>query len=106
MTESLVRLDLSGLDRIGLALSDPIRRSVLVELLAGPACPSDLANRLGTTRSNLSNHLACLRGCGLIQAERAGRYLYYQLTSDELIQLLQALVSVSQGLPECEDHLP
>ena len=53
---------LGGLDRIGLALADPIRRAVLVRLLDGAQCPSDLAAEIGTSRSNLSNHLACLRG--------------------------------------------
>ena len=106
VAESSVGVDVSGLDRIGLALADPIRRSVLVELLAGPACPSDLADRLGTSRPNLSNHLACLRGCGLIRAERSGRYRYYQLTSDELASVLRALATIGPTLPDCQSHLP
>ena len=68
-----------GLDRIGFALADPIRRDILVRLGSGSECPSDLAEAIGTSRSNVSNHLACLRGCGLITAERAGRHLHYQL---------------------------
>ena len=106
MTELLTRVDTSGLDRIGLALSDPIRRGILVELLSGRACPSDLADRLETSRSNLSNHLACLRGCRLIRAERAGRYLHYELANEELASALRSLVSLVGNLPECEDHRP
>lgn len=89
-----------GLDRIGLALADPIRRSVLVGLLDGPQCPSDLADAIGTSRSNLSNHLSCLRGCGVIGAERAGRHLHYRLVSEELAAVLRALLHVAASLPD------
>ncbi len=106
MAELLTTFDASGLDRIGLALSDPIRRAILVELLSGSACPSDLADRVNTSRSNLSNHLACLRGCGLIKAERAGRYLHYELVNNELADALRMLLSQVANLPECEEHRP
>ena len=92
-----------GLDRIGLALADPSRRQVLVRLAAGSACPSDLADSIGTSRSNLSNHLACLRGCGLIVSERAGRHLHYQLASPLFADALRSLLAVAQALPPCGD---
>ena len=92
-----------GLDRIGLALADPIRREVLLRLLDGSACPSDLAEAIGTSRSNLSNHLACLRGCGLIAAERAGRHLHYDLVSMDLADALRALAGVAATLPACDE---
>ena len=93
------RADSDGLDRIGLALADPIRRKVLVGLLHGSQCPSDLAEVIGTSRSNLSNHLACLRGCGLIKAERAGRHLRYELVSDEFAHALRTLLAVAEQFP-------
>ena len=99
-------LVIDGLDRIGLALADPIRRAVLVRLLAGSQCPSDLAEALGTSRSNLSNHLACLRGCGLISAHRSGRHLHYELTSEELAATLRSLVEVAASLPPCVEGPP
>ncbi len=94
-----------GLDRIGLALADPIRRAVLVHLLRGTARPSDLADTIGTSRSNLSNHLACLRNCGLITAERFGRHLHYDLVSEELAQAIRGLLVVAAELPACDDHV-
>jgi ArsR family transcriptional regulator, cadmium/lead-responsive transcriptional repressor len=57
---------LNAMARLGKALADPTRCRILVELLQGPAYPAGLADRLGLTRSNVSNHLACLRGCGLV----------------------------------------
>lgn len=97
---------IDGLDRIGVALADPIRRRVLVHLLDGPQFPSDLAQAIGTSRSNLSNHLSCLRGCGLIDAERAGRNLHYQLVSKEFAVALRSLLIVAATLPDCDDNQP
>lgn len=95
-----------GLDRIGLALADPIRRGVLLRLTRGARYPSDLADEIGTSRSNLSNHLACLRGCGLIVAERSGRHLHYRLVSAQLGEALRALVGVAATLPACQEGRP
>lgn len=93
-----------GLDRLGLALADPIRRAVLVQLLDASQCPSDLADHIGTSRSNLSNHLTCLRGCGLVRAERRGRHLHYELVSAELADVLRELLAVAVTLEPCDDH--
>ena len=72
-------IDLDALGRIGHALADDTRRRLLVELLAGPAYPSDLVATLGTTKANVSNHLTCLRGCGLVVGEPEGRRVRYEL---------------------------
>ncbi|MEL6892261.1 MAG: metalloregulator ArsR/SmtB family transcription factor [Actinomycetota bacterium] len=95
-----------GLDRIGLALADRIRREVLIRLLDGSQCPSDLADAIGTSRSNLSNHLACLRGCGLITADRIGRHLHYDLVSEPLADAIRTLLAVASTLPACDDPHP
>ena len=48
------------------------RRRILIALLDGPAYPSELAENLGLTRGNVSNHLTCLRGCGLVVTQPEG----------------------------------
>ena len=58
----------SVLARFGHALSDPTRARLLLALREAPGYPAQLADLLGVTRQNLSNHLACLRGCGLVVA--------------------------------------
>ena len=42
-------------------------------LVNGPGYPSELADALGLTLANVSNHLSCLRGCGLVVAVPEGR---------------------------------
>ncbi|RYY05152.1 MAG: ArsR family transcriptional regulator, partial [Alphaproteobacteria bacterium] len=56
------RLDV--MNRLGRALADPTRSRILLRLLGGPGYPARLADELELTRTNVSNHLACLRGCG------------------------------------------
>jgi DNA-binding transcriptional ArsR family regulator len=70
-------------------LSDPTRLSILLALLDGEQRVSDLVGIVGTSQSNVSNHLACLKGCGLVvdrPAER--RQVFYSITHLELRDLL------------------
>jgi DNA-binding transcriptional ArsR family regulator len=91
------------LERVGTALADPTRRRILVTLLAGPAYPADLAEALATGRTNISNHLACLRGCGLVRSERQGRQVRYELASPRLAHALADLVDLELSIER--DHL-
>lgn len=95
---------LDTLERFGTALSDPIRRQILLLLLAGPSYPNDLLAQIDTSQPNLSNHLACLRGCGLVLSEREGRRVRYELASEPLAHALSDLVSVELQVDEHE-HL-
>jgi DNA-binding transcriptional ArsR family regulator len=65
-----------------------------VQLLHGAAYPADLAEELGVGRTNISNHLACLRGCGLVRSEREGRQVRYELASPRLSHALHDLVDL------------
>lgn len=82
------------LARFGHALSDPTRARLLLALRDGPAYPSDLADLLGVSRQNLSNHLACLRGCGLVVAVPEGRRSRYELADAHLAHALGDLLAV------------
>ena len=82
------------LARFGRALSDPTRARLLLALRDGPSYPADLAELLGVTRQNLSNHLACLRGCGLVVALPEGRRSRYELADGRLAHALGDLLGV------------
>jgi DNA-binding transcriptional ArsR family regulator len=87
-------LNLDVLARVGLALADDSRRRLLVQLTDGPAYPSELADDLGLSRANVSNHLACLRGCGLVVAEPEGRRVRYELADPHLGHALRELLNL------------
>ncbi|MEU8001460.1 metalloregulator ArsR/SmtB family transcription factor [Catellatospora sp. NPDC049111] len=82
------------LARFGHALSDPTRSRLLLALREGPAYPAELADLLTVSRQNLSNHLACLRGCGLVVAIPEGRRTRYELADPRLAHALADLLGV------------
>lgn len=102
MVNTVDRVD--AMARIGRALADPTRCRILVQLLDGPAYPADLADRLGLSRPNVSNHLACLRGCGIVVVTPHGRQMRYELVDAELGAALRHLVAVTlvSACPQCE----
>lgn len=98
----------SVLARFGHALSDPTRSRVLLALREAPSYPSDLAELLGVSRQSLSNHLACLRGCGLVVAVPEGRRARYELADGRLGHALGDLLGVVLAVEpqRCSAPLP
>lgn len=88
------------MNRLGRAMADPTRSRILLSLLEKPGYPAQLARELGLTRSNVSNHLACLRGCGLVAAEPQGRQARYEIVDPHLAAALTALVEVTLAVDE------
>lgn len=97
--------DADVLERVGTALADATRRRMLSMLLVGPAYPAELAEVLDVSRAKVSNHLACLRGCGLVKATREGRQVRYELGDDRLAGALRELARVVLDSPACPAHL-
>lgn len=93
------------LARFGQALSDPTRARVLLALNESPSYPSELADLIGVSKQSLSNHLTCLRGCGLVVAEPDGRRVRYQLADRHLARALTYLLDVVLAVDPavCED---
>ena len=87
-------VDLDVLARVGRALADPTRRRILVTLLDGPAYPTEMADTFAVTRANLSNHLTCLRECGLVTATAEGRRVRYDLADPRLTDALTLLAAL------------
>ncbi|WP_104127355.1 helix-turn-helix transcriptional regulator [Cryobacterium sp. Y57] len=92
MLTSASRLDV--LNRLGRALADPTRSRILLSLLDAPGYPGQLTEGLRLTRSNVSNHLSCLRGCGIVVATLEGRSTRYEIADPHLTRALVALVDV------------
>lgn len=71
--------------------ADPTRVAILLALLDGERRVSDLVDEVGTSQSNVSGHLACLKECGLV-VDRPGerRQVFYRLAGAEVADLLHA----------------
>jgi DNA-binding transcriptional ArsR family regulator len=90
------------MNRLGRAMADPTRSRILLSLLESPGYPARLARDLGLTRTNVSNHLSCLRGCGIVVAEPEGRQTRYEIADPHLAAALGALVDVALAVDENE----
>ncbi|MGO1318090.1 MAG: Cd(II)/Pb(II)-sensing metalloregulatory transcriptional regulator CmtR [Cellulomonadaceae bacterium] len=90
------------MNRLGRAMADATRSRILLSLLDAPGYPAQLARDLELTRTNVSNHLACLRGCGIVVAEPEGRQTRYEIADPHLAAALTALVDVTLAVDENE----
>jgi len=90
--------------------SDPSRLSIFHALHQGPRTVSEIVEATKVSQSNVSNHLGCLRDCGLVVAEQEGRYVFYALSDERVAQLLrladELLAEVAKGVYECTRYNP
>ena len=88
--------------------ADSSRLAILDLLRTGPRTVGALVEATGLTQSNVSNHLSCLRDCGLVISTQQGRYVLYQL-SDERVEMLLSLADevlheVARGVSACTNY--
>lgn len=76
------------------ALGDPTRLAIVQYLLERPHTVSELVERLGMNQSRVSNHLACLRWCLFVTAERKGRRVVYSISDPRMARLLMVASSM------------
>lgn len=85
--------------------ADPTRLAILENLLDGERSVGEIAQATETSLANVSAHLACLTGCGLVQGEKRGKYVYYRLQERRVRDLMKIaegiLANVSRQVYEC-----
>lgn len=70
------------------ALADPTRRAVFERLAAREMSVSELTTGFSVSQPAISQHLAALRGAGLVSERRDGRFAYYRAAPEGLAPLL------------------
>ena len=70
------------------ALGDPARLRLLEFLLGGEHTVTECVARIGLSQGRVSAHLACLAGCGYVQARRAGRNVFYRVADPRVADLV------------------
>lgn len=68
-------------------LANPVRRKLLESLREGPRSTGDLARLFELGRPAVSEHLAVLRGAGLVREEPRGRHRFYHLDAQGLVEV-------------------
>ena len=86
-------------------LADLSRLAILEVLREGPLRVGEIVATTGLSQSNVSNHLACLHDCGLVEREQQGRFVSYRLIDDRVGSLLETadglLADAAQGFYDC-----
>ncbi len=82
--------------RVGKALSHANRLELLEFIAQGKRSVEELANVSGLTVANTSQHLQHLRQAGLVTSHKQGLKVYYQLSGDDVITLLDTLRGVAE----------
>lgn len=73
------------------AISHPLRLKILCVLGTGSLAVHDLADRVGSSQSNVSHHLATLRDKGLLVTRKDSKNVYYQLRDKRTLGLIHML---------------
>lgn len=76
------------------ALSDPTRRRILDILKAGGRTAGEIGGEFDMTAATVSHHLAVLREAGLVDQDRRGKYLYYELNMTVLDEMVGWIASL------------
>jgi DNA-binding transcriptional ArsR family regulator len=91
-------------------LADPARLSCLLAVREQERTVGQIVVATGLSQPNVSKHLACLRDCGLVHAERAGRHVTYCLCGTGVEELLCAadtlLAHSGAAIEACPDDQP
>jgi DNA-binding transcriptional ArsR family regulator len=107
-TQSSNAVDLQA--KLFRGFGDRSRLALLLALRSGERTVTDLVQATGLTQSNVSNHLGCLRDCGLVAVRQQGRFAYYTLSDPRVEQLLaladELLDEVARGVYECVFYNP
>ncbi|MEG0804313.1 MAG: autorepressor SdpR family transcription factor [Pygmaiobacter sp.] len=79
------------------ALGDPTRRAILERLDKKKRMTAgELGEGFGMTGASISHHLSCLKEAGLIEDEREGKYIYYQLCTSVMEDILRWISAFGQ----------
>jgi DNA-binding transcriptional ArsR family regulator len=77
------------------ALADPARLRLLEFLLPGEHTVTECVARVGLSQGRVSAHLACLAGCGYVQARRQGRNTFYRVADPRVADLVMLARSMA-----------
>ena len=70
------------------ALADPIRREILILLKGGRLSAGEICEHFPVTAAAISRHLSVLREADLIRDQREGKFIYYELNTSVLEEIM------------------
>jgi ArsR family transcriptional regulator, cadmium/lead-responsive transcriptional repressor len=96
-SDEVARVELAPAAALFRSLGDATRLAILRQLAVAPARVVDLVEAVGLAQSTVSKHLACLRDCGLVASDPAGRASLFRLTQPALVDVLTSAEAVLEA---------
>ena len=84
------------------ALSDPVRRQILELLKKGPLSAGDIGSHFEMTGATISYHLKILKQADLIFESREKNFIYYQLNTSVLEEIMLWISDIKGGNSDVE----
>ena len=84
------------------ALSDPVRRQILELLKEGPLSAGDIGSHFEMTGATISYHLKILKQADLIFESREKNFIYYQLNTSVLEEIMLWISELKGGSADAE----
>lgn len=105
----MLKLDVDMKVKFLRGFSDKTRIQILECIKKNEKTVSQIVKDLNGNQSNISQHLTCLKGCGIIVGRQEGKYIYYSLRNQQVRDLLTmfdvVLEDVQNDVACCERHL-
>jgi len=104
----MIKVDMDLKIKFLQGFSNKVRIQIL-ECIKEEKTVSQIVTDLNVSQSSISQHLACLKGCGLIVGRQEGKYMYYSLRNQQVHDLLDMFDVVLEGVQNdiacCENHI-
>jgi DNA-binding transcriptional ArsR family regulator len=81
------------------AIAHPLRLKILCVLGDSEVCVQDIVEAVGTSQSNISQHLAILRDKGVLQTRKDANRVFYRVCDQRTLQLIVLMREVFCGVP-------
>jgi ArsR family transcriptional regulator len=90
------------------SFADKTRLRILDCLNEKEKTVSQIVNEIEGNQSNISQHLACLKGCGIIVGRQEGKFMYYSIRDEQVRTLLNmfdlVLGEVEEQVADCDKN--
>lgn len=82
------------------AIAHPLRLKILCLLNGGEIAVQEIVEAVGTSQSNISQHLAILRDKKILKTRKDSNKVYYRIADQRILQLVALMRQVFCGVPE------
>jgi ArsR family transcriptional regulator len=84
------------------ALADDTRQQILVMLLDGEKCVSDIVDAFNTSQPTISHHLSVLKQFKLVTSRKEGKLVFYDINRDNIVSCCGMLMAKFDAEDACE----